>query len=258
MPSPASLTPGDRRAQRPAIAQLLSMWRALPGSVRRFASDFAAVFVQEGRQVSARMAWAALALAVAGILVLAGWLLVCAATVSWAVSAHGWPWERALYLAALLNLLLAVISIVAANRWLKSPLFPVTSYELRRLRSTDSHAPLAEAATSQNRPPTSSEDPKERALMRSEAELQARILQVKRATPQLLTAPSVIAATAGAGMLLGLVTSKRKRQTTTVSAGPAANVPATKQLVNVAFGQLSSLALAVALRELQRRAGHDR
>jgi MFS family permease len=256
MPSRASLNPGERRAQRPAIAQLLSMWRALPGSVRRFASDFAAVFVQEGRRVSARVTWAALALAVAGILVLAGWLLVCAATVSWAVSAHGWPWERALYLAALLNLLLAVISIVAANRWLKSPFFPVTSYELHRLRSADGHAPPAWKSSFEGSP-ISNAGPKERALMRSEAELQARILQVKRVTPQLLTTPSVVAATAGAGLLLGLVTSKRKRQTTVI-AGPAANVPATKQLVNVAFGQLSSLALAVALRELQRRAGHDR
>jgi MFS family permease len=258
MPSRASLNPGERRAQRPAIAQLLSMWRALPGSVRRFASDFAAVFVQEGRRVSARVTWAALALAVAGILVLAGWLLVCAATVSWAVSAHGWPWERALYLAALLNLLLAVISIVAANRWLKSPFFPVTAYELHRLRSADGHAPPERKSFFEGSPMISNAGPREQALMRSEAELQARILQVKRATPQLLTAPSVIAATAGAGMLLGLVTSKRKRQTTTVSVGPATNVPTTKQLLNVAFGQLSSLALAVALRELQRRAGRDR
>jgi hypothetical protein len=93
--------------------------------------------------------------------------------------------------------------------------------------------------------------------MQSKTELQSRISQVKRVTPQLLTTPSVIAATLGVGVLLGWVTSKRKQQNTIVAA-QAPGVPMTRQLVSIAFGQLSSLALAAALREIQRRTGHDR
>jgi hypothetical protein len=94
--------------------------------------------------------------------------------------------------------------------------------------------------------------------MQSESELQARISEVKRTTPQLLTTPSVIGATAGVGMLLGFVTSNKRKRRAASAPAYAANVPFSRQLLNVALGQLSSLALAVALRELQRRTGHDR
>jgi hypothetical protein len=241
---------------RPAIAQLVSMWGALPGSIRRFASDLASVVAEEGRHVPARLAWTSGALAFAGMLLLTGWLLLCVATASWIAAEYGWQRETALYMVALLNLFLGIIFVVAAYRWLKPPFFPVTAYEIQRLRTADT--PLDTARAVGNSPPVSGIGPKERALMQSEAELQARISEVRRTTPQLLTAPSVIGATAGVGMLLGLVTSnKRKRQATSVPAY-AANVPVSRQLLNVALVQLSSLALAVALRELQRRAGHDR
>jgi hypothetical protein len=232
------------------------MWAALPGSVRRFASDFASVVAEEGRHVPARLAWTSGALAFAGMLLLAGWLLLCVATASWVAAEYGWQRETALYVVALLNLLLAVICIVAAYRWLKPPFFPVTSYELERLRTINT--PRDPARSGGNSASLSDVGPKERALMQSESELQARISEVKRTTPQLLTTPSVIGATAGVGMLLGFVTSnKRKRQAASAPAY-AANVPFSRQLLNVALGQLSSLALAVALRELQRRTGHDR
>ena len=232
------------------------MWGALPGSMRRFASDFASVVAEEGRHVPARLAWTSGALAFAGMLLLTGWLLLCVATASWMAVEYGWQRETALYVVALLNLFLAAIFIVAAYRWLKPPFFPVTSYEIQRLRTADT--PFDTARSVGNSPPVSDVGPKERALMQSESELQARISEVRRTTPQLLTAPSVIGATAGVGMLLGLVTSnKRKRQAASVP-GYAANVSVSRQLLNVALGQLSSLALAVALRELQRRADHDR
>jgi hypothetical protein len=233
------------------------MWSALPGSVRRFVSDFAAVFVQEGSRVPARLAWSTCALAVAGIFAIAGWLLACVAAASWLVNSHDWQREAALFLVALVNLVLAVVAILTAYRWLKPPFFPVTSYELRRLRSVDRNAPPAEARSLDESSALSDSGPKARALMQSEAELQSRISQVKRVTPQLLTTPSVIAATLGVGVLLGWVTSRRKQQNMIVAA-QAPGVPMTRQLVNIAFGQLSSLALAAALREIQRRTGHDR
>jgi hypothetical protein len=233
------------------------MWSALPGSVRRFVSDFAAVFVQEGSRVPARLAWSACALAVAGIFAIAGWLLACVAAASWLVDSHDWQREAALLLVALVNLVLAVVAILTAYRWLKPPFFPVTSYELHRLRSTDRNAPRAHARSLDESSALSDSGPKARALMQSETELQSRISQVKRVTPQLLTTPSVIAATLGVGVLLGWVTSKRKQQNTIVAA-QAPGVPMTRQLVNIAFGQLSSLALAAALREIQHRTGHDR
>lgn len=255
--APQASFAGGRRAPRSAIGQLWSMWSALPGSVRRFASDFAAVFMQEGSRVPARLAWTAIALAVAGIFVIAGWLLACVAAASWLVSSHGWQREAALFLVALVNLLLAVVAIITAYRWLKPPFFPVTSYELHRLRSADRNAPPAEARSLDEGTALSDSGPKARALMQSETELQSRISQVKRVTPQLLTTPSVIAAVLGIGVLLGWVTSKRKRQSTLVTA-QAPGVPMTRQLLNIGLGQLSSLAFAAALREIQRRTGHDR
>ena len=231
------------------------MWRALPGSARRFVADFAAVFMQEGRKVPARLAWSAAALAIAGILVTAGWLLLCGAVASWLTNAHGWQRETVLFVLALANLLLAAIAILTAYRWLKPPFFPVTSHELHRLRSFERNAPATPALDDDAA--LSDAGPQARALMQSETELQSRLSQVKRATPQLLTTPSVIAATAGIGVLLGFVTSKRRPQGT-LGTAQATRVPMTRQLVNIAFGQLSSLALAAALREIQRRSGHDR
>jgi hypothetical protein len=231
------------------------MWAALPGSVRRFASDFASVVAEESRHVPARLAWTSGALVFAGMLLLTGWLLLCVATVSWLAAEYGWQRETALYMVAVLNLLLAVICIVAAYRWLKAPFFPVTSYELGRLRTINTSRDPARS--SENSASLSDVGPKERALMQSEADLQARISEVKR-TRQLLTTPSVIGATAGVGMLLGFVTSNRRKRQLASAPAHAANVPVSRQLLSVALAQLSSLALAAALRELQRRTGHDR
>ena len=256
--APQASFAGGRRAPRSAIGQLWSMWSALPGSVRRFAADFAAVFMQEGSRVPARLAWTAVALAVAGIFVIAAWLLACVAVASWLISGHGWQRETALFLVAAVNLLLAVVAIVTAYRWLKAPFFPVTSYELQRLRSAERTAPPAEAHSFGEGTALADSGPEARALMQSETELQSRISQVKRVTPQLLTTPSVIAAALGVGVLLGWVTSKRKRPSVIVASQPP-SVPMTRQLLTIGFGQLSSLALAAALREIQRRTGrHDR
>jgi MFS family permease len=236
---------------RSALGRLLAMWGALPRAVRRFASDFAAVFVEEGREIPHRLAWIAIPVAIGGVLIAAAWLLACFATASWLAATYGWRWEMALYAVALANVVLALIAVVTAYRALKAPLFPFTTYELHRLRNGDARAGehVPEAV-----PSLDHAGPKERALVRSEAELEARLLQVRQATPALLTAPSVIAATAGIGLCLGLLTAKRKGRGRTVPA-PAA-VPLSRQLLNIAFGQLSSLAVAAAMRELQRRAGH--
>jgi len=255
--APQALFASVRRAPRSAIGQLWSMWSALPGSVRRFASDFAAVFMQESSKVPARLAWSAIAFAIAGIFVIAGWLLACVAAASWLVSNYAWQRETALFLIALVNLVLAVVAVVTAYRWLKPPFFPVTSYELQRLRSADRDAPPAAAHSLDEDRVLADSGPEARALMQSETELQSRISQVRRATPQLLTTPSVIAATVGVGMLLGWVTSKRKQQSRVV-ASQASSVPMGRQLLSIGFGQLSSLALAAAMREIQRRtARHD-
>lgn len=257
MPYEASLNAGTRRVHRTALGQLLALWGALPRTIRRFATDFGAVFAEEGREVPARLAWIAIALVIAGILIIAGWLLLCVATASWLVAAQGWRWEMALYLIALANVLLALIAIIVAYRSLKSPLFPFTSYELHRLRSSDdpqledpragvpAEAPAALAHAG----------PRERALMRSEAELEARLSEVRRVTPQLIATPSVIAAAAGVGLVAGYLTKRKSRET--AATYQAQGVPLGRQLLNVAFGQLSSVAVAAALREIQRRAGHD-
>jgi MFS family permease len=238
------------RKGRSALGRLLVMWGALPRVVRRFAADFAAVFAEEGREVPHRLAWIAIPAVIGGALLAAAWLLACVATASWLAATYGWRWEMALYLVALANVVLALIAVAAAYRALKAPLFPFTSYELHRLRSGDARAgdDVLEGG-----PPLDHAGPKERALMRSEAELEARLSQVRQATPALLTTPSVIAATAGIGLCFGLLTAKRKARVRTGS--PPAAVPLSRQLLNIAFGQLSSLAVAAAMREFQRRAG---
>lgn len=241
------------RKGRSALGRLLAMWGALPRVVRRFATDFAAVFVEEGREVPHRLARIAIPIAIGGVLVVAAWLLACVATASWLAAAYGWRWEVALYLVALANVAAALIAVAAAYRALKAPLFPFTTYELHRLRNGDVRAGEHVLETA---PPLDHAGPKERALMRSEAELEARLSQVRQATPALLTTPSVIATTAGIGLCLGLLTAKRKARGRAVS--PPAAVPLSRQLLNVALGQLSSLAMAAAMRELQRRAGHGR
>lgn len=251
------LNAGGPRVHRTGLQQLLALWGALPRTIRRFVGDFAAVAAEEGRELPARLAWAAGAAVIAGILVVAGWLLLCAATASWLTSAHGWRWEMSLYAVAAANLLLAVIATLAAYRSLKSPLFPFTSYELNRLRSSETRvsrqgvSPAAEMPLPHPKPGS-----REQALIQSEAELEARLTEVRHATRRLIATPSVIAATAGVGFVAGYITSKRKARTTVVSTH-AAQVPLTRQLMNIAFGQLSSLAVAAAMRELQRRTGHD-
>lgn len=254
MPAPASFSGAPRRVHRTALGQLLALWGALPRAMRRFAGDFAAVFAEEGREVPRRLAWSAVACVIGGILVVSGWLLACAATASWMVTAYGWRWDMALYVVALANLALAAIAILAAWHALKGPFFPYTSYELHRLRHGDDGQPHPSAADT----PVELADPgpRERALMRSEAELEARLAEVRRVTPQLIATPSVIAATAGVGFVAGYLTSRRKSRPRSI-AGEAQNVPLTRQLLNIAFGQLSSLAVAAALREFQRRGRRD-
>lgn len=256
MPSRTSYNAGAPRSHRTALGELLAIWGALPRTVRRYASDFAAVFAEEGREVPNRLAWIAIPAIIAGILIVAAWLLLCVATASWIAATYDWRWEMALYLVALVNVVLAVVALAAAYRSVRAPLFPFTTYEFQRLRRDGTT--LSGEGASAEAPPLAAAGPRERALMRSEAELEARLSQVKQATPALLTTPSVIAATAGVGLVLGLVTAKRKPRTTVVAAQAAGSVPVTRQLLNVALSQLSSLAVAAALREFQRRAGHGR
>lgn len=252
MPVGTSFDATRPRKGRSALGQLLAMWGALPRVVRRFASDFAAVFAEEGREVPHRLAWIAVPAAIGGVLIVAAWLLLCVATASWLAAAYDWRWEMALYLVALVNVALAMLAVLAAYRALKVPLFPFTTYELHRLRGAEGRGDGdAEAG-----PPLEGAGPKERALMRSEAELEARLSQVRHATPALLATPSVIAATAGVGLCLGLLTAKGKPRGRPVP--PAATVTLPRQLLNIAFGQLSSLAIAAAMREFQRRAGPGR
>lgn len=251
MPVGTSFDATPPRKGRSALGQLLAMWGGLPRVVRRFAGDFAAVFAEEGREIPHRLAWIAIPAAIGGVLIVAAWLLLCVATASWLAAAYGWRWEMALYLVALVNVALAILAAAAAYRALKAPLFPFTTYELHRLRNGDPRANAPEAG-----PPLDHAGPKERALLRSEAELEARLSQVRQATPALLATPSVIAATAGIGMCLGLLTAKRKPRGGNVP--PPAGLPLPRQLLNIAFGQLSSFAVAAALREFQRRAGHGR
>jgi hypothetical protein len=253
MPVGTSFNATPPRKGRSALGQLLAMWGALPRVVRRFAADFAAVFAEEGREIPHRLAWIAIPAAIGGVLVVAAWLLLCVATASWLAAAYGWRWEMALYLVALVNVALAILAAAAAFRALKAPLFPFTTYELHRLRGGDAGA--GEDALEAG-PPLDDAGPKERALLRSEAELEARLSQVRQATPALLATPSVIAATAGLGLCVGLLTAKRKPRGGSVP--PSAGVPLPRQLLNIAFGQLSSLAVAAAMREFQRRAGHGR
>ena len=238
------------RVDRTGLRQLIALWGVLPRTVRRFAGDFAAVFAEEGRELPARVAWTAVALVIAGILLVAGWLLLCVATASWLAAAHGWRWEMAAYLVALANVLLAVIALIVVYRSLKSPFFPFTSYGLHRLRSDKSGG----ARPDEGVPPLNP-GPRERELMRSEAELETRLREARRATPELIATPSVIAAVAGVGFIVGYFTKRKARST--IVAGEARQVPLARQLANIAFGQLSSLAVAAALRELQRRTGHD-
>lgn len=256
MPSGASYNARAPRSHRTALGELLAIWGALPRTVRRYASDFAAVFAEEGREVPNRLAWIAIPATIAGILIVAAWLLLCVATASWIAATYDWRWEMALYLVALVNVALAVVALAAAYRSLKAPLFPFTTYEIQRLRGDG--AVLSGERTSAEPPHVADAGPRERALMRSEAELEARLCEVRQATPRLLTTPSVIAATAAVGLFLGLVTAKRKPRTTVVAAQGAAGVPVTRQLFNVALSQLSGLAVAAALREFQRRAWHGR
>ncbi|MGQ0750739.1 MAG: hypothetical protein ACT4PS_09420 [Betaproteobacteria bacterium] len=253
MPVGTSFRATPPRRGRSALGQLVAMWGALPRVVRRFASDFAAVFAEEGREVPHRLAWIAIPAAIGGVLIVAAWLLLCVATASWLAAAYDWRWEMALYLVALVNVALAILAAVAAYRAVKAPLFPFTTYELHRLRSGDARA--GEDALEAG-PPLDHAGPKERALMRSEAELEARLSQVRHATPALLATPSVIATTAGIGLCLGLLTAKRRPRTGTLP--PPAAAPLPRQLLNIAFGQLSSLAVAAAMREFQRRTGHGR
>lgn len=249
MPVGTSFDATPPRKGRSALAQLLAMWGALPRVVRRFASDFAAVFAEEGREIPHRLTWIAIPAAIGSVFIVAAWLLLCVATASWLATAYGWRWEMALYLVALVNAALAILAVLAAYRALKAPLFPFTTYELHRLRGADARGDgHAEAG-----PPFEDAGPKERALMRSEAELEARLAQVRHATPALLATPSVIAATAGVGLCLGLLTAKGRARGRSVP--PAATVTLPRQLLNIAFGQLSSLAIAAAMREFQRRAG---
>lgn len=252
MSSPGSLHAGGR-SRRTALGQLISMWAALPRSIRRFVADFAAVMAEEGRDIPGRLATTAIAVVIAAIVIVCGWLLLCVATAAWLVSAQAWRWEMALYLVAVVNLAIAVIAILATYRGLKSPFFPVTTYELQRLREANhEHAadePVPEAVANAG--------PRERALIRSEADLEARLAEVRRATPLLIATPSVIAATAGVGFALGYI-SANPRRSRGRTAQTQTRVPLTRQLLNIAFGQLSSLAVAAALREFQRRAGDDR
>lgn len=256
MSSPASLNAGAR-GRRTALGQLLSMWAALPRSIRRFVADFAAVMAEEGREVPGRLAATAVALVIAAIVIVCGWLLLCIATAAWLVSAQAWRWEMALYVIAVVNLAIAAIAILAAFRALKSPFFPVTTYELHRLREAN-HEHAADQADREPVPEAvANAGPRERALIRSEADLAARLAEVRRATPLLIATPSVIAATAGVGFAVGFITAKpRARRGGT--AQPQIPVPFTRQLLNLAFGQLSSLAVAAALRQFQRGAGDDR
>jgi len=258
MPSPASFSGAPRRVHRTALGQLLALWGALPRAMRRFAGDFAAVFAEEGREVPRRLAWSAVASAIAGILVVSGWLLACAATASWMVTAYGWRWDMALYVVALANLAPAVIAILAAWHALKTPFFPYTSYELHRLRNNEGRSSPERAGSPAEAPaPLADLGPRERALLRSEAELKARLSEVRRVTPRLIATPSVIAATAGAGWVAGYITTRRKSHRKSAAGEGPHNAPLTRQLVNIAFGQLSSLAIAAALREFQRRARSD-
>jgi MFS family permease len=253
MPLESSYQAETPRSRRTALGQLLAMWGALPRTARRFAADFAAVFADEGREVPQRLAWIAIPAALGAVLIVAAWLLLCVATASWIAATYGWRWEMALYLVAVVNVLLALIAVIAAYRALKSPLFPFTTYEWHRLRSNGerySEKGIVDA------PPLAHAGPKERALIRSEAELQARLAQVKQATPELLTTPSVVAATVAVGLILGFATAKRKPRGAVVAV--PAGISLTRQLLNVAIGQLSSLAAAAALREFQRRARHER
>lgn len=246
------------RSHRTALGQLLAMWGALPRSMRRFASDFSAVFAAESRELGTRLAWAAIPAGLAVILIIVAWLLFCVATASWIAATYEWRWEMALYLVTLVNIVLAVIAALLAFRSVKAPFFPFTTYEIHRLRSNGDPLDVTEEHALASAPPMDHAGPKERALMRSEAELEARISQVRNATPHLLTTPSVIATAAGVGLALGYLTGKRKTRQVVVARAGSAHVPLTKQLINVAFGQLSSLAVAAALREFQRRAGHER
>jgi MFS family permease len=248
------LDPQTSRSHRTALGQLFAIWGALPRTVRRYASDFSAVFAAETRQLGSRVAWAAIPAVLALILVVAGWLLLCVATASWIAATYQWRWEMALYLVALVNIVLAVIAALLAFRSLKAPSFPFTTYQIQRLRSNDEPLNVADETVLGNTPSLDHAGPKERALMRSEAELEARISQVKNATPQLLTTPSVIAATAGVGLAFGFLTGKRKTRQVVVARTGTANAPLARQLINVAIGQLSSLAVHAALREFQRRA----
>src|SRR5688572_25760936 len=111
------------------------MWGALPRTARRFASDFSAVFAAETRELGSRLAWAAIPAGLAIVLIVAAWLLLCVATASWIAATYGWRWEMALYLVALVNIVLAVVAAMLAFRSLKVPMFPFTTYEIHRLRN---------------------------------------------------------------------------------------------------------------------------
>lgn len=256
MPADYSFDAGRQRVRRTALGRLFALWAALPRAVRRYATDFAAVAADEGREIPGRLAAASIGFAVALVLVVAGWLLLCAGIAAWLVAAHAWPWEMALFLVAAANIVLAIIAALIAYRSLKTPFFPYTAYELERLRQGDLARP-PEAADAGILATLGDPSPRERALLRSEAELEARLTEVKRVTPQLITTPSVIAAVAGVGLVAGYLTSKGKSRARR-EAIHATHVPFTRQLLNIAFGQLSSLAVAVAMREVQRRTGHYR
>jgi len=243
-----------RRAHRTALGQLLAIWATLPRAVRRYAHDLGAVAAEEGREIPRRLGTAAIGFALAGILVVSGWILLCAATASWLATAQDWRWDKALYLVAAVNVALALIAGLLAYRALKTPFFPYTSYEFERLR----HGELTHAhETAKASAPRVEPGPRERELLRSEAELEARLTEARRVTPQLIATPSVIAAVAGIGLVAGFATAGRRRSRARRSASDTAHVPLARQLLDIAFGQLSSLAVAAALREFQRRAGHD-
>lgn len=240
----------SRRVHRTALGQLLAIWAALPRAVRRYAQDLGAVAAEEGREIPGRLVTAGIGFTIALILVVAGWIVLCAAAASSLVQALDWRWDMALYVVTAVNVALALIAGLVAYRALKTPFFPYTSHEFERLRHGElTHAHGATPA------PAVAPGPRERELLRSEAELEARITEVRHATPQLIARPSVIATVAGVGLLAGLATA-RSRTRARRAATANAQTPLSRQLLNLAFGQLSSLAVAAALREFQRRAGH--
>lgn len=254
MPAFSRFDAGGRPAHRTALGRLFAIWAALPRAVRSYARDFAAVAAGEGREVPGRLTAAAIGMIVAAVLAVSAWLLLCAGTAAWLVAAQDWRWETALYAVALANVVLGLSAGLLAYRSLKTPFFPYTSYEIDRLRHGDLARP-PEGAPTEALAALRDPGPRERALLRSEAELEARLTEVRYATPQLIATPSVIAAVAGAGLVVGLLTSQGKSRAHREPMH-AAHVPLTRQLLNIAFGQLSSLAVAAAMREFQRRAGH--